>query len=182
MHANFTAALRLTLKFEGGYVDNKHDPGGSTNMGVTLSTLAHYRGLPVTAADIRALSNEEAADIYLHMFWEPVRADDVCAGLDIALFDYAVNSGPFAAVRGLQTVLGIPSDGILGPDTLNHLAHVPVSDLIKALSDQRLNFLKRLSTFRWFGAGWTARVKAVESEALHLDSLANTNSTQLSSI
>ena len=180
MHANFAAALNLTLKFEGGWVDNKHDPGGSTNMGITLSTLAKYRGTPVTSEDIRCLLREEATDIYRHMFWDPVHADDFSAGLDIAIFDYAVNSGLSAAVRGLQTVLDVRADGILGPDTLNCLPHMPAPDLIKALSDQRLNFLKRLSTFRWFGTGWTARVKAVESEALHSASLTRIASTHLS--
>ena len=39
-------------------------------------------------------------------------------GLDLAVFDLAVHSGPLRAVRLLQAVLGVEADGIVGPVTL----------------------------------------------------------------
>ena len=168
MHANFQPSLNLTLKFEGGWVDNKHDPGGATNMGITLNSLALYRNKPVSSADLRLLTRGEAAEIYHQMFWHPLCADDLPAGVDVVLFDYAVNSGHPAAVRTVQALLDCPVDGILGPNTLAALAHGSSTELIRGISDQRLNFLKRLSTFRWFGAGWTTRVRSVETEAMRI--------------
>lgn len=41
-----------------------------------------------------------------------------------------------------------------------------VARLINALCDRRLGFLGRLSTFKVFGKGWTARVAAVRKAAL----------------
>lgn len=168
MHANFQPSLNLTLKFEGGWVDNIHDPGGATNMGITLNSLASYRNKPVSSADLRLLTRGEAAEIYHQMFWHPLCADDLPAGVDVVLFDYAVNSGHPAAVRTVQALLDCPVDGILGPNTLAALAHGSSTELIRGISDQRLNFLKRLSTFRWFGAGWTTRVRSVETEAMRI--------------
>ena len=168
MHTNFQTALNLTLKFEGGWVDNIHDPGGETNMGITLNSLASYRNKPVSSADLRYLTRSEAAEIYHQMYWYPLYADDLPAGVDVVLFDYAVNSGHPAAVRTVQALLDLPVDGILGPATRAALAHASYSELIRGISDQRLNFLKRLSTFRWFGAGWTTRVRSVETEAMRI--------------
>ena len=45
---NFGACLDFVFEREGGYVDDPHDPGGATNMGITLATLAAWRGREVT--------------------------------------------------------------------------------------------------------------------------------------
>jgi lysozyme family protein len=168
MHKNFKTALNLTLKFEGGWVDNIHDPGGSTNMGITMKTLARYRNHPVSASDLRMLARDEVEDLYLNLYWHPLSANELPSGIDLALFDYAVNSGQTAAIRALQTALGVQVDGILGSDTLKVLVSTDQSALIHKVSNQRLDFLRRLGTFRWFGVGWTTRVKAIELEAMRL--------------
>ena len=38
MADRFDACLAFTLREEGGYVDDPADPGGATNMGITLAT------------------------------------------------------------------------------------------------------------------------------------------------
>ena len=168
MRANFDLALKMTLKFEGGFVDNVHDPGGATNMGITLATLAHFRNAEASASDIRGLSPKEAADIYLQLYWLKIAADNLPTGLDIAMFDFSVNSGPEAAVRCLQKNLNITVDGIFGPNTLTALSSRNASDLIQSLTDERVAFLRNLTAFRWFGRGWLARVMAIQQEALRL--------------
>jgi lysozyme family protein len=39
--ADFDVALFITLRFEGGYVNNPSDPGGETNKGITMATFQH---------------------------------------------------------------------------------------------------------------------------------------------
>ena len=44
MKDNFEACLAHVLQSEGGYVDHPSDPGGATNMGITIATLRTRRG------------------------------------------------------------------------------------------------------------------------------------------
>ncbi|MBK3411478.1 putative peptidoglycan-binding domain-containing protein, partial [Methylobacterium ajmalii] len=100
--------------------------------------------------------------------WDAVQGDALPAGLDYALFDFAVNSGPKRAVIGLQRALGIADDGRLGPVTLAALAGRDVPGLVNALCDGRLAFLRALSTWPRFGRGWGRRVEEVRAAALAL--------------
>lgn len=166
----FEACLTEVLRHEGGYVDHPSDPGGATNMGITHKTLARWRRVrPWSAlpkAEVAALSRGEAAAIYRAQYWNASRAGDMPAGLDLALFDFAVNSGIDRAVRTLQATLGVPADGVVGPVTLAAVGERDVKAMINALCDRRLGFLGRLGTFATFGRGWTRRVAAVRAAAL----------------
>jgi lysozyme family protein len=162
----FDRALALVLDLEGGFVDHPKDPGGATNLGITRATLAKARRGPVTVADVRALTCAEARTIYRSLYWDAVRADDLPAGLDLAVFDYAVNSGPARAVRALQAVLGIAQDGKIGPRTIPAAAAASPTEAIRALTRERLRFLRALSTWPVFGRGWTSRTTRVERAAL----------------
>lgn len=169
--ANFDTALAFVLRAEGGYVDHPADPGGATNMGITLKTLAAFRAQPVTKDDVRVLGRAEAGQIYRARYWNAVRGDELPAGLDLAMFDLAVNSGPGRAVRLLQRALRRAEDGRLGPRLLAALAEVSPQTLIRALCAARRDFLRALPTFGTFGRGWLARVAQVERKALSLASL-----------
>lgn len=165
---SFEQALTLVLQHEGGYVDHPSDPGGATNLGITRATLAAWRGKPVTKAQIRTLTRAEAAAIYRARYWDAIKGDDLPPGPDLALFDYAVNSGPARAVRSLQKALGMTADGVIGPETLRALAQKPPGDVMRALSSARRGFLKALPTFSTFGRGWMLRVDETEAEAYRL--------------
>lgn len=166
----FEAALRLVLKDEGGYVDHPSDPGGATNMGITRKTLARWRNVSpwwnLQKSEIKALSVAEAAKIYKANYWDAVKGDALPAGIDYALFDYAVNSGPDRAVRTLQEILGVTADGAVGPLTIGAAEKADAVKVINAICDKRMAFLRGLSTFKTFGRGWTSRVGGVRSNAL----------------
>jgi lysozyme family protein len=166
--SSFEASLAHVLRHEGGYVNHPADPGGATNLGITAATLARARGRPVTADDVKALTRTEVAGIYRRFYWDAVRADDLPAGLDHAVFDLAVNSGPALAARLLQRVLGVAEDGVVGPATLAAARAADQAGTVRALQRERLAFLRRLSTFPLFGKGWQERVAEVEREALAL--------------
>ncbi len=163
---SFQRALALTLHFEGGYSDHPLDPGGATQMGITRATLARHRGRPVSKAEVMTLSRPEAAAIYRALFWDAIKADDLPVGVDAAVFDYAVNSGPTRAVRHLQRVLRIPDDGKVGPATLQAAANADAASVIRGLCDMRLGFVMGLRTWAVFGQGWGRRVKAVRDASL----------------
>jgi len=172
--SRFDICLDEVLDQEGGYVDHPSDPGGATNMGITRKTLARWRlvspwwSLPKSA--VMELRRTEAAKIYRASYWDRCRAGQFPAGLDLALFDFAVNSGPDRAIRTLQAELDVAADGQVGPLTLGavetYAARKGLGALIGALCDRRLAFLNRLPTFVTFGRGWTARVANVRATAL----------------
>lgn len=162
----FARCVAEVLKHEGGYVDHPKDPGGATNRGITLATLADWRGSPVTKAEVQALSEKEAREIYRAKYWNAVQGDALPAGVDLAVFDFAVNSGPGRAVRSLQWQLGIPADGAIGPVTLAAVRRVNAARLAGDLCRARLAWLRGLPTWDAFGKGWTARVVDVERAAL----------------
>lgn len=166
----FDRVMPDVFTHEGGYVDHPKDPGGATNHGITHKTLAAWRGKPVTKADVRNLSRAEAALIYRAQYWRPIRGDELPAGLDYALFDFAINSGPARAVKTLQRIVGVPADGIMGAITLDAVSKRSPADLINALCDARLAFLKGLKGWPTFGKGWGRRVAEVRAKALALSS------------
>lgn len=166
----FDRALAVVLKHEGGFVHHPQDPGGPTNFGITLEALSRARGIPASVDDIRELTEAEAAEIYRRFYWEAVRADELPPGLDLAVFDLAVNSGPERAVALLQAVLAVPVDGSLGPVTLAAARSADPVGTIRRLTRERLDFLSRLVLWPVFGRGWRRRVLDVEREAVLLAS------------
>ena len=159
--SNFERALREVLRHEGGYSNHPADPGGATNMGITHKTLAQWRGRSVSKTDVKDLSVEEAFAIYRARYWNTILGDDMPPGLDLALFDYAVNSGPARAIKALQQVLEIARDGKITPAMMRAIAARDGLDLALALCAERQRFLERLPTFPVFGRGWTRRVEAI---------------------
>jgi lysozyme family protein len=174
---SFPAALALVLAHEGGFADHPLDPGGPTKFGVTRETLARARGRAVTREEVRALGREEAGAIYRRLYWDAVRADQLPAGVDLALFDFAVNAGPIRASRTLQAVLGCAADGSVGPLTLAAARSAPAPETVRALTRARLDHLSSLRTWPVFGRGWRRRVLAVEAAALRRARLATAPSS-----
>ncbi|WP_417580465.1 glycoside hydrolase family 108 protein [Pelagibacterium sp.] len=168
--SRWTLCLAKILEHEGGYADHPSDPGGATSMGITRKTLARWRGIApwwaLEKSEVVALGRTEAAAIYKALYWERCKAGSLPAGLDLAVFDYAVNSGPDRAVRVLQALVGTAPDGFVGPLTLAAVSERDPRVLIDALCDQRIGFLQRLSSWASFGRGWTRRVSDIRAASL----------------
>jgi lysozyme family protein len=125
-------------------------------------------GQTCSKADVKALTEDEAGDIYRARYWSAVHGDDLPAGVDYAVFDFAVNSGPARAIMSLQRALGVADDGKLGPLTLAALQHANPRKVVNAICDDRLAMMKRLSTWSVFGKGWGRRVADVRVAALSM--------------
>jgi lysozyme family protein len=171
-NGNFEPALRHILRHEGGFSDHPDDPGGATMMGITANTLAAWRGQPVSREDVRLLTRAEAGAIYRARYWNRVAGDALPPGLDLAMFDFAVNSGTARATRTLQGMLHVPSDGVMGPVTLGAIAPLDQAQLIRDLNRARRAFLTQLPTAPTFGRGWLRRVAAIERAALAMQAAA----------
>ncbi len=170
MSDNLAQTIKLVFGSEGGYVNHPKDPGGATKYGITAATLGASRrlGRKATPDEVKRLTLAEAADILDKQYAQPLRYQELPAGLDYALFDYSTNSGPAQAVKTLQRVLGVEADGIMGAKTLNTVRAFSTPDLINKLCDARLKFLKGLTTWKTFGNGWSVRVAHVRSGALKM--------------
>lgn len=164
MKHNFERALALTLKWEGGYVNHPKDPGGATMRGVTQKVYDRWRrkaGRPLRP--VREIEDEELRAIYRLQYWDAIYGDRLPEGIDAAVFDFAVNSGPTRAVQELQRVLGLRTDGAMGAVTIEAAMEREQVGLIEAYCDARLAFVRRLSTWSTFGKGWARRIADVRT-------------------
>jgi lysozyme family protein len=163
---SFEACLPVILASEGGFVDDPHDPGGATNLGITLATLSSWLGRTASIADVEALSPAAAGAIYRARYWNPSHACDCPAGVDLMVFDEAVNQGVGRAVASLQAALGVTADGAFGAATKAALATANSANLIRAIAANREAHYRALPTFARFGRGWLARLARTTSAAL----------------
>lgn len=172
MKDNFESSLKHLLAHEGGWSDHPADPGGATMKGVTLQVFREFKRNPhITKEELRNISDEDLATIYKKRYWDAVRADELLSGVDYAVFDCAVNSGPGRAIKILQTCVGTTPDGGFGSVTMAAVAQFQgdvAKTLVKEYCEKRLDFLKSLKTFEVFGRGWERRVNEVEKTALEM--------------
>ncbi|MDJ0994236.1 MAG: holin-associated N-acetylmuramidase [Dinoroseobacter sp.] len=117
---------REIVRREGGFVDDPDDPGGATKFGVTVQTLKRLgldlnRDGAVTDADVHAVRETDAIDVFLrHYFFGP-RLGALPESIQPSVFDMYVNAGSHA-VRILQRLLNdmgfdLVVDGLIGPRT-----------------------------------------------------------------
>lgn len=163
----FLRCLSILLQHEGGFVDHSQDPGGATNMGITLYTYRRVYGPQSTVDDLRVMDETMAAAIYADRYWDAIEGDGLPAGLDLVLFTIAVMSGPRVAVKHLQRMLGVDDDGLLGPVTRAALSsqHRASAHMVTVLCEAYRSWLARLPAWKVFGTGWTNRINDVEAKA-----------------
>lgn len=124
------------LRVEGSeYTNDPDDLGGPTKYGITLRTLTRHRGEPCEAADVEALTEKEAREIYRQRYYyEPGFAAVAAVSESVAheLTDTGVNCGTEVASTFLQRSLNvlnnagkiypdIVQDGEVGPRTISAL-------------------------------------------------------------
>ena len=165
MSNKFSEALEIILHHEGGYVNHPKDPGGETNMGVTKRVYEDFGG----TKDMKELTREDVEPIYKKNYWDRVKGDDLPDGLDLMIFDFAVNAGTGRAAKFIQRLVNTTVDGGIGPNTLGKIKEYVVTygieETISSYALMRQNYYESLSTFDTFGKGWTRRVSEVTEKA-----------------
>lgn len=173
--------MEYVLAREGGFVNDSLDPGGATNLGITIAVLKSWRGHAVSILDIQNLSKAEAEKIYHARYWKAAWCDVLPAGVDLLVFDAAVNSGVKPALSVLEKNIGIgvpprhqahqaaPQQHFeLEKMVIHGLAQLCVPAVICGYCEERRAFYRGLPTFAHFGKGWLRRVNQTQQLAMHL--------------
>ena len=152
------------------FTNDPADAGGPTRYGITAATLGDWRrlGRPATAAEVAALAEAEAREIYWHRYitgpgFTAIRDD----ALRIMMIDAGVHHGPIRSTRWVQEILGVLADGHFGPITaaaMNALGAVAALRLEKRLVAHRLrHFAKQMNDHsQWpYAGGYMNRAAAM---------------------
>lgn len=167
---NFIRVRNWTIHEEGDGVYTNVPPDPPTKSGVTIWALQKYRGpsVKVTPAMVQAMTDETVGAIYRQDYWDLVKGDQLPVGVDLMLFEYAVNPGPGAARTAVQRIVGVPVDGLMGPATLAAIAAYDPVKLIQQLAIERMRYwLSRNNAVEELNErGWMARLLRVQATAL----------------
>ncbi len=138
-------------------------------MGITRRTLSKFREHPATIEDVKHLTRFEAKNIYHTLYWQACVCDLLPEGIDLAVFDCAVNQGVRRSTYFLQKSAGVKTDYIIGPLTLNAVRQSNPVELLNEFTARRMQHYGRLTNlFKTFGLGWSRRLSATHSISLQL--------------
>ena len=181
-------------------MDHPSDPGGATNHGVSLRWL---RGLgldtgdidhdgDVDVEDIKALTKEQARDLFRARFWDAYRLCSLPELVAIVVYDSMVNTGPKQAFKFLQEACNeivplkgigrVTVDGVLGKQTLGAISCIcsplvpefphPELMLANETISARKRFYRSLvrqkPKFEAFEDGWMNRAAALTDYVFQL--------------
>lgn len=158
----FKEIIQYTLDFEGGYVNNKNDPGGETNFGISKKAFPNL--------DIKNLTQEEAQKIYFLNYFHPLKIEHIQnKNLRFKVFDMGVLCGTQTSIKNLQNCLNLVTgqnlvvDGILGNKT--NIAIMSVNNqeglvwtFSKGYEDYLMNLASKKSLSQ-FKLGWQRRAR-----------------------
>ena len=137
------------LRYEGGFVNDPHDKGGATNMGVTLATwrMVGYDkddDGDIDADDIKLLSKEDAVKVLKLNYWNRWKADQITnQSIAEILVDWVWGSGKWGIVIP-QRILKVVDDGIVGMGTLFAVNNVNQRGLHASIFQSRKVFIEEL--------------------------------------
>lgn len=159
--ADYSILVPFIKSWEGGYVNHPKDPGGHTNMGVTLDTFRTFYGKDKTADHLKRITEEQWLHIFKKGYWDRWQADRI-ASQSIAnlLVDFVWASGKHGITK-VQQLLGVQPDGIVGDKTLAALNSQPRDVLFQRIWNRRKAFIESLGNYSTFGSGWINRLNSI---------------------
>jgi len=167
MQDNLSKALDFITTDEGEELNVSPDePGGASKWGVTLTDLSEVRGKVCTVADVAALTQDDASQIYGTRFAVPIHFDELPGGVDYRMLDCAVTLGVTGSIQALQMCLAIwPTTGTMDAITLAAVKAATPSVLVLQLDAAWLTWKRGLTPtgFSKYGHGWTNRILKVRS-------------------
>jgi lysozyme family protein len=150
---NLENVLPVTLAYEGGFQKNPKDKGnwtgGKIGKGVLKGTNMGISAAAHPTLDIAHLTLDDVLPIYEKGYWDPMGCETLLSGVDLAVFDAGVMSGPSRARKWLMKSIG--GDAV---------------DTVKKVSRARSGFVQGLKSFVTFGKGWMRRVTEIEAKGI----------------
>lgn len=190
MSDSFETCHSFVFRHEGVLSDDPTDKGGITKYGVCivfLRGMARRRprllaalGIPtdVTRSVVKAITAEQARELFRAEFWEPYRLDELPTAVAACVYDFNVNSGAVNSVRIIQKACNLHlgtslvRDGILGPLTRSAAARMASKQGIAVICGERRAFYRRIAehdeTQRCFLNGWMNRANDLQDFAERL--------------
>lgn len=176
--SSFLIAYNKFIKpFEGGYVNHPADKGGETYAGIARNKfpqwegwrlIDHYKAAQASVGQTLRHNQmfpelQTLVDAFYESRWNSNSLSKI-ENQNIAslLFDYIIHSGTTKAVRAIQNIVGVNTDGIIGPKTLAAINRGDSTKIFVRLLNERANFLRRLvqndPTQKVFEDGWNNRI------------------------
>lgn len=159
---SFDEAFRRLIGHEGGYSNDKRDPGNwtggvvgkgglnGTKFGIAANTYPNI--------DIKNLTLSQAKEIYKKDWWDKLGGHGLHSAITFQLWDFSINAGKKRAIIELQQVAGVTADGVIGPKTIEAVNALDLNDVLLSLTAERLKFYTSLKTWPTWGKGWVNRV------------------------
>ena len=177
---SFEKSFNKTIKYEGGYSNNKFDKGGETYMGISKVYNPDWKGW-------KLLDKNDSSDkifllvkeYYRTEYWDKIKGDKL-QNQKIAdkVFDVAVNMGKNTSIKFLQKGLNllnrnqknyknIKVDGIIGNKTLEALKYYLKNDsyiyLLKIINilqgNKYIKIVENNKSQEKFIRGWLKRIE-----------------------
>lgn len=174
--ANINILAPFILSFEGGYVNDPRDPGGATNRGVTIAT---WRQVgydkdgdgDIDVADLKLITPADAVSrVMKPHYWDRWQADRIKSqSVANIVVDWLWASGKHG-ITGVQKLLGVKVDGIIGEKTLAALNAQDPRALFDHIHRARARFIDQViagrPTSACYRAGWLRRLDYIRFGAL----------------
>jgi len=169
MKANYASSEARILVHEGGYTNDKADPGGCTNFGVTIFDAKKFWKADATCTDVKNMPKDVALGIIKKQYWDALNCDNLPAGVDDTIVDYGYNSGNSRAGKVLRRLLALPdTDWHVTDEVIAACRKRDSITLINAICDERIKFLEGLAIWPTYRKGWAIRVSEVRQFSTQL--------------
>lgn len=161
--SNFDTAMLTVLKNEGGFVDNPHDSGGPTNMGISLKFYRTVIDPTATAEDIKALTPQTVSIIYKTHWWDRFKYERILdQSIATKLLDMSINMGPVPAHIALQRAVlaangfALIQDGVLGDQSITQINVANPASLLASFKSELAGHYRMIGS-SFFINNWLSR-------------------------
>lgn len=146
--SKFEAALFFVLDMENGYVNDPSDPGGPTNLGISLTTLRKHKidinkDGEIDIKDVKELTLGDVVPIYRNFYWNALRLDEYNLYEAVVLFDTAVHTGVSRTRKWIH---------------MARFSDNKNNDILTLRVRHYMNLINRNPSLRKFQTGWVMRV------------------------
>ena len=167
------------LSWEAGFSDHPTDKGGATNKGVTIAT---WKSVgydkdgdgDIDVDDLRLITAEDAVrHVMKPHYWDRWKADRIKSqSVANLVVDWVWASGK-NGITGVQRILEVSADGMVGEKTLAALNERNARELFAEIKRARISFIegiiRRDPSQVIFKKGWLNRLNCINYGSLTLN-------------